>query len=117
MPQTKITQVELNLSKTVDANGWTVLDMGTFKIYCKKISTTLSAFSGPAFISALGSTLPVGIANFNSLIDFSATFIFNASGSLRLTEEAMAGDSTIAVVGTTTAASNSTIVAYYKVIA
>lgn len=52
----------LNLSKTTDANGWTVYDFGTWKQYRKRGSTSLTAPGTTWAPITLSSTLPVGIS-------------------------------------------------------
>lgn len=62
-----VTSVKMALSKTTDANGWTIYDYGTFKKYLKassEPSVTVGA-SGRTEFSA--SNLPVGMANLNNV--------------------------------------------------
>jgi len=117
LASSSVTSTKLAPGVTQDANGWTVFDMGTFKMYKKKVTTTLSGFNGPAFVTALSSPLPVGIANYNAMLGFDATFTYNSSGSIRFTEESFGTDTSINVVGTTTSSTSSSVTAYYSVIA
>lgn len=65
MPVTKVTEKEIALSKTVDANGWTVYDFGSFKQYRKRVTFSTGTTNVNTIISlATSSTnLPVGVAN------------------------------------------------------
>lgn len=116
MGKTQVTEKELNTAKTVDANGWTVNDLGSFKIYTKRISTTLSGFSGPAFITALASQLPAGVANHNAAQSVLSSFHYGSSGNMRVVQESNGTSNDLGVVGTTSAAFSGTIQANYTVI-
>lgn len=58
-----ITSAKLAPSKTVDANGWTVYDFGTWKEYMKRFTglTTASMGAGAAMTVSSGNTFPVGV--------------------------------------------------------
>lgn len=60
-----VTSSKLNPSKTVDANGWTVRDYGTWKEYNKLFTWTGSQSVGAhaGFDILGGSVLPVGLSN------------------------------------------------------
>ena len=94
-----ITTPKLNISKTVDTNGWTVYDFGNWKEYIKvqNFSTTLTA-GQIAVVTIASSTLPTGMATIgaskvtNSLILDSFAYYFQgglemttASTALRMT--------------------------------
>lgn len=63
MPATKVTSSELNPSKTVDANGWTVYDYGTFKQYRKKGATQTSIGGGSWNNVNVTPNMPVGMSS------------------------------------------------------
>lgn len=117
MGVTKVDSTQLNPTKTVtDANGWIVNDMGSFKIYTKKMYTNLSGFNGPAFIGALGTNLPVGVAHFDAAQSVTSSFHYNGSGNLRITQEGIGTGTAIACVGTTSASYTGSVQANYTVI-
>lgn len=49
MAATKVTSAELNPSKTVDANGWTIYDYGSHKVY-----TYIYTWTGSISVAAAG---------------------------------------------------------------
>jgi len=105
-----------NSAISVDANGWTVLNVGMFTIYTKHVSTSLTAFTGPAFITGLASNFPVGVADFNAALSASASFSYGNSGAMRVVQESHTTASTFNVVGTTSSAITTTIHADYQLI-
>lgn len=63
MSETKVQASELSPNKTVDANGWTVYDYGSFKQYKKRGTTTVTvAAAGWTSAYSVGGTLPVGMS-------------------------------------------------------
>jgi len=56
-----VTSDKLNFTKTIDDNGWTVYDYGTWKQYCKKGQVSVSV--GAKLFNIAGDTgnLPVGL--------------------------------------------------------
>lgn len=46
-----LTQAALNLSKTTDANGWTVFAFGNFKLYTYSLSTSINVTNGQRTIA------------------------------------------------------------------
>lgn len=91
MTRTKITSPQLNPKQSVDANGWTVFDYGTWKEYLVHPSP---AYSGGGTLAAdqtggplgevSGISLPVGITNLSQITDFfwSATVDSDTNQSL-----------------------------------
>ena len=62
MAETKVTGKEIAFSKTVDANGWTVYDYGTFKQY-RKLGSFTQSVGASSWVSGVGSTgLPYGMS-------------------------------------------------------
>jgi hypothetical protein len=77
----KITQNQVTLPKTVDANGWTVYDHGTFKEYRKRVTFSVTVNLGPTSFPVSSTNLPVGVSNINThYLDYSITATGNAGG-------------------------------------
>ena len=78
MTVTKVTQAELSLSKTVDANGWTIYDYGTFKQYKKRI-TFAQTIGGAVALSTSSSNLPTGFSTITGyFFDYKHTVVGQA---------------------------------------
>lgn len=75
MAQTKVQGQNINVVKTVDANGWTVYDYGNFKQYKKRGQTTVSVgASGWTSSYNAGGNLPVGMSTLgNNFVEFSGS--------------------------------------------
>lgn len=116
MAKQRLNSPQMNPSKTTDANGWTVLDMGSFKICTKLVTTSLSGFNGAAFITGLATSLPVSVPTFSVAITASANFFYGNSGALRCTNESTGTNTTFNIVGQTTSTYTGTVSAYYMVI-
>ena len=66
MAETKPQGQDLNFTRTVDANGWTVYDYGTFKQYRKRGSISFS-IGASAWTSGYNiGALPVGMSTIGS---------------------------------------------------
>lgn len=86
MAKQKLNSKQLNLSRTSDANGWTVFDYGTWKIYAKRV-TFSQTISTAAVVSMSSSNLPVGISNFtNVIMNYSYSCDGNAYGLSMVSE-------------------------------
>lgn len=73
MAETKVPQTQLNLSKTTDANGWTVYDYGAWKQYKKRV-TFSQTVTAAAVLSLSSHNLPAGVPNYTGhFIDFATT--------------------------------------------
>lgn len=57
-----VTSAKMNLTKSVDANGWTKYDYGTFQQYYKKGTTSVSVGSGGWTTYNASANLPVGMS-------------------------------------------------------
>lgn len=85
LANTSVTPVKMNLSKTVDANGWTIYDYGTWKEYHKRVTFTFNYGAGAVANLVLSSNnLPVGMATIGN-------HHLTASGYLNGNAYAMAG--------------------------
>ncbi len=79
MPRTKVTTPQLSLSKTVDANGWTVYDYGAWKEYRKRVTFTFNLSAGGIQSIALSSnSLPSGMSTIGTNF-ISATAALNGN--------------------------------------
>lgn len=63
MAVTKVTEKEMAPTKTVDANGWTIVDFGTVKLYSKTVTFEAGSIASGAFLSVGSFTNPVGETN------------------------------------------------------
>lgn len=64
---TSITPLKMNLTKSVDANGWTVYDYGSWKEYHKRVTFTFNLGAGGVQAIALSShLLPTGMSTIGS---------------------------------------------------
>lgn len=62
-----VTSTKLAPSKTVDANGWTVYDFGTWKKYSKRVTFSQSVTNGTITTLTVSSTnFPAGMANIDT---------------------------------------------------
>lgn len=57
-----VTSAKMNLTKSVDANGWTKYDYGTFQQYYKKGTTSTSVGAGGWTSYNASTNLPVGMS-------------------------------------------------------
>ena len=75
MAETKVQASELSPNKTVDANGWTIYDYGSFKQYRKRGTTTVTvAANAWTSVYNLGGNLPVGMSTIGTnFVDGSAS--------------------------------------------
>jgi hypothetical protein len=70
-----VTSAKLAPTKSTDANGWTMYDEGTYKVYKKRVTGAANKAVGEVFTFASSGNLPVGISSVG-------TNFVNASGSI-----------------------------------
>ena len=61
MAKQRITSQQLNISKVVDANSWTVFDFGNFKQYKKRVTFSQS-IGGAVALTMSSNNLPTGLS-------------------------------------------------------
>lgn len=80
------TILQRRATPSVDANGWTVYDHGTYKRYRKWVTATVSYAAGTAFISELNTSLPVGETTSTVFLE-SVSVGNNGTGAIRFNME------------------------------
>ncbi|WP_425005743.1 hypothetical protein [Mycolicibacterium sp. S3B2] len=109
-----VTSTKLSLSKTTDANGWTVFDYGTWKEYYKLASFTGSDVVGNGQTRTLtSSNLPDGVSNLSSAF-FEVTTTINEA-FMWTTHQATPASTSIVSTATNLSGSNRTRTYHYAV--
>ena len=108
MAQTKVTSGELAPNKTVDANGWTRYNFGSFSIYRKRL-TFSQTISGGAVLGLSSSNLPSHLSTIsNHFINYS----YSATGNAYALDIILEGTSAASNINFTTSTNDGVSRAY-----